>query len=160
MSEGTTGVSLRAITAETVCAVADLRVSPEQEGYVAGNAVSIAQAYFHPDAWFRGIYAADTLVGFVMLRDSTLLLPAPLSASLTLWRLMIDHRFQGGGSGREALGLVVSHARTRPGVIALCTSYVDGPHSPADFYRSFGFKPTGTTSPCGEISLGLNLKNL
>src|SRR6267378_1522458 len=42
-------VSLREVTASTVRAVTDLRVAREQEGYVASNAVSIAQAYFHRD---------------------------------------------------------------------------------------------------------------
>ena len=39
-------VSLREVTASTVRSVTDLRVAPEQEGYVASNAVSIAQTYW------------------------------------------------------------------------------------------------------------------
>ena len=108
-------VSLREISASTVRAVTDLRVAPEQEGYVASNAVSIAQAYFHrEEAWFRSIHAEDLLIGFVMLRDATLLTPPPVPAQLSLWRFMIDRRYQGVGFGRKALELVVEHARTRP----------------------------------------------
>ena len=49
-------VSLQEVDASTVRSVTDLRVAPEQESYVASNAVSIAQAYFHRDAWFRSIH--------------------------------------------------------------------------------------------------------
>ena len=56
-------VTLREITAETVRAICNLDVAPEQRGYVAPNAVSIAQAHFQPRAWFRAVYAAETPVG-------------------------------------------------------------------------------------------------
>ncbi len=47
-----------------------LAVSPAQAEFVAPNAVSIAQAYFEREiAWFRGIYADETPVGFLMLED-------------------------------------------------------------------------------------------
>ncbi len=150
-------VSLQEITASTVRAVTDLQVAPEQESYVASNAVSIAQAYFHRDAWFRSIHKADELIGFVMLRDSTLLTPAPAPAQLSLWRFMIDRRFQKAGLGRKALALVVAYARTRPGVTAIHTSYVVGPHGPMEFYLSFGFRHTGEVKPNGEVALVLEL---
>ncbi|MDI9376254.1 MAG: GNAT family N-acetyltransferase, partial [Thermotogota bacterium] len=38
-----------------------------QDKAVASNAVSIAQAHFAKNAWFRAIYAGDTMVGFIML---------------------------------------------------------------------------------------------
>jgi diamine N-acetyltransferase len=62
-------VSLREVTAGTVRAICRLDVSEEQKHFVAPNAVSIAQAYFEPKAWFRAIYADDTPVGFLMLYD-------------------------------------------------------------------------------------------
>ena len=154
-------VSLKVITAATVRAVTDLVVSPEQERYVASNAVSIAQAYFHREAWFRAIYVASVPVGFVMLRDFSLLKrtkaspdPAP---AISLWRLMIDRHHQGRGLGRQALALVVAHARARPGATALHTSYVAGPHAAGPFYLSFGFRPTGLAKANGEIDLILDL---
>jgi len=150
-------VSLQQVTASTVRAVTDLRVAPEQEGYVASNAVSIAQAYFHPEAWFRSVHAANELVGFVMLRDPTLLAPPPAVAQLSLWRFMIDRRYQRAGLGRKALELVVAHVRTRPGIDALHTSYVVGPHGPKEFYLSFGFRHTGEVKPNGEVALVLAL---
>ena len=43
-------VSLREISAETVVAVTRLTVAEDQQGFVAPNAVSLAQALFAPDA--------------------------------------------------------------------------------------------------------------
>jgi diamine N-acetyltransferase len=153
----TSAVSLREVTASTVRAIADLRVSPEQEGYVASNAVSIAQAYFHPEAWFRCIHAGTDPVGFVMLRDGTLLMPPQSPPQLSLWRFMIDRRYQGLGFGRRALELVVAHARTRPGIHFIHSSYVVGPHGPLEFYLSFGFRHTGEVKPNGEVAIALEL---
>jgi diamine N-acetyltransferase len=150
-------VSLQEVNASTVRSVIDLRVAPEQESYVASNAVSIAEGYFHREAWFRSIHADSLPVGFVMLRDSTLLDSASTPGQLSLWRLMIDRRYQKTGLGRKALELVVEHARTRPGANAMHTSYVAGTHSPADFYLSFGFRHTGETKSNGEVALVLEL---
>ena len=38
-----------------------------QNKAVASNAVSIAQAHYAKNAWFRAIYAGDEMVGFIML---------------------------------------------------------------------------------------------
>ena len=49
----TATVELREITKDSLAAVLDLAVEPEQEQYVATNARSIAEAHFEPHAWFR-----------------------------------------------------------------------------------------------------------
>ena len=148
-------VTLREVTAASVRSVTDLRVAPEQEGYVAGNAVSIAQAYFAQDAWFRSIYAGEILIGFAMLRDGTLLAPEGAKPEVSLWRFMIAHEYQKHGYGREALSLLVAHARSRPGTTSIETSYVAGPHGPKDFYLTFGFRHTGEVKTNGEVCLTL-----
>ena len=150
-------ITLRKINAATVRAVAGLRVAPEQEGYVANNALSIAQAYFAQDAWFRSIHAQDDLVGFAMLRDGTLLPPEDAKPEISLWRFMIAHEYQKRGYGREALSVLVSHARSRPSVTSIETSYVPGPHGPKDFYLAFGFRHTGQVKANGEVCLTLGL---
>jgi diamine N-acetyltransferase len=93
------GVSLRDITAETVRAICDLEPHAAQSGFVAPNAVSIAQAHFNPVAVFRAIYADEEPVGFIMWR------PENDGASCFLWRFMGDGRHQGKGYGREAIAL-------------------------------------------------------
>lgn len=147
-----TTVSLREITAETVRAVCQLSDTlPEaQQKMVAPNALSIAQAHFSDKAWFRAIYAGETLVGFIMLYDD------PDEHEYFLWRLMIAGPYQGKGYGKRALELLADHVRTRPGAEALYTSYVPVEGGPEGFYRKFGFEPTGEVDD-GELVVKLNL---
>lgn len=136
-------VTLRPITADTVRAVTSLSVAPEQQHFVAPNAVSLSQALFSDEAWYRAIYADDELVGFAMLADETLKPEPPAVPKVFLWRFMIDHRQQRRGIGREAIQLLCEHARSRPGIDVLYTSYVPGEGSPGPFYLGLGFVPNG-----------------
>ena len=148
----TSRVTLREITAETVRAVTRLAVRPDQSHFVAANAVSLSQALFSDEAWFRAIYADDELVGFVMLADGTMKATPPAEPTIGLWRFMIDAKHQRRGIGREALRLVLEHVRSRPGVRNLYTSYVPGDGCPGPFYLSLGFEPNGEVED-GEIVL-------
>ncbi len=143
-------VSLREVTEDTVRAICALQVAPGQERFVAPNAVSIAQAYFSKEAWFRAIYAGETPVGFVMLEDD------PENEEYFLWRLMIAGEHQGKGYGRRAMELLIEHVKTRPGARELLTSYLPGDGSPEGFYRSLGFEPTGEVDD-GELVIRLPL---
>lgn len=130
-------VTLREITGESVRAICALEVAPEQRGFVAPNAISIAQAHFEPKAWFRAVYADDEPVGFVMLFEDA------EKPEYFLWRLMVDAGHQGKGYGRRTLDLVVERVRGLPGAAELLTSYVPGDAGPRDFYLRYGFVETG-----------------
>ena len=131
-------VSLREVTKETLRDITGLKVSPNQERFVATNAESIAEAYFSPDiAWFRAIYADDTPVGFVMLEDNA------STERYYLWRFMIDARYQKRGVGQRALELLFEYVKSRPGARVLYTSCVPGEGSPGPFYEKMGFVYTG-----------------
>jgi diamine N-acetyltransferase len=145
-------VTLREITGETVGAVIKLAVSPSQAGFVAPNAVSLSQALFSDEAWYRAIYAGDELVGFVMLSDETLKPEPPAAPNIGLWRLMIDAGHQRRGIGREVMQQIVAHVRGRPGVCFFYTSYVDEPGGPGPFYLGLGFEPNGEIDD-GEVVL-------
>lgn len=149
-------VSLRAITTETVRAVTALAVAPSQTGFVASNAVSLAQALFAPEAWYRAIHLDDEPVGFVMLSDGSRAAAPAEVPGIGVWRLMVDARHQGRGIGRAALGLVVEHVTRMNRFDALELSFVPGPGSPEPFYRGLGFQPTGRVDE-GEIVLALPL---
>lgn len=136
-------VSLREVTAQNVRDVCRLAVDPAQLGYVAPNAVSLAEALVNPEAWYRAIYADDALAGFVMVWDESLRVPRPAAPNLGLWRLMVDARFQGKGIGRAALEQVIAHVRGKGVSSRFVTSYVPGPASPEPFYSKLGFRPTG-----------------
>ena len=141
-TEGTT-VTLRSITAETVRQITGLSVSESQKGFVASNAVSLAQALFAPSVWYQAIYFTEEPAGFVMLEDESLLSPQPEAPRVSVWRLMIDAKFQRRGIGRAALLLVIEHARSKGLFDTLELSYVPGPGCPEPFYLSLGFAHTG-----------------
>lgn len=134
-------ISLKPVTRETVRAVCALDAG-DRGAQVAPNAVSIAQAYFQREAWFRSIYAADELVGFVMLYDPTLV-SEPEEREFFLWRLMIDRAFQGRGFGRGAVERLIEHVKTRPGAVELLVSHVEAAEALGRFYTSLGFRYTG-----------------
>ena len=139
-------ITLQEITKENLYDILDLRVTKEQENFVASNAVSLAEAHFYPEiAWFRAIYADETPVGFVMLEDD------PVNSAYSLWRFMIDARFQKCGFGRQALELAIEYAKKRPGAKALLTSCVPGEGSPGKFYEKMGFTYTGESDEDGEL---------
>ena len=141
-------VKLREITKDSLPAVLDLAVEPEQEQFVASNARSIAEAHFEPHAWFRAVYADDAPVGFVMAyRDPP--------TTFWVWRFMIDAAHQGKGYGRQALELLVGEALD-DGVDEVKLSYHPGEHSPQTFYTRFGFVDTGEVEE-GELVMRLAL---
>jgi diamine N-acetyltransferase len=130
-------VTLREVTADTLREVCRLKVAPDQEGFVAPVAFSIAEAHFSPKAWFRAVYAGDTPVGFVMLEDDA------DARQYYLWRLLVDAGHQGKGYGRAAVELLCDYVRSRPGATELLTSWVPGERGPEGFYRRLGFELTG-----------------
>ena len=154
-------VSLREISKDSVRDFCRMDVGPGQDGLVAPNAISIAQAYFHKEAWFRGIYADETPVGFAMIEDWSqaegaepeLYEGAPYVA---LWRFMIDARYQKMGFGAAALRLLIAHARTRPSAANMLLSFVPKAHNPEEFYKRFGFVRTGEEDE-GELIMKLVL---
>jgi diamine N-acetyltransferase len=118
---------------------------------VAPNAVSIAQAYFEPHAWFRAIYADEVPVGFAMLCDD------PEEPEYFLWRFMIAGQQHGKGFGRRGLEEVIAHVSTRPGATVLKTSCGQGAGSPEGFYRALGFRRNGEMIG-NEVGLSLDLE--
>ena len=130
-------VQLRPVDSDTVREICALEVAPAQRGYVAPNAVSLAEASFEPSAWPRAIYADDVPVGFALLSIE------PAEARYGLWRLMIAEEFQGRGYGARAIALLADHVRTLPGATHLVTSWVPTPEGPEPFYLGLGFEPTG-----------------
>ncbi|MDQ3215924.1 MAG: GNAT family N-acetyltransferase, partial [Pseudomonadota bacterium] len=98
-------VSLKQVTRETVRGVCKLDAG-DGATQVAPNAVSMAEASFYDEAWFRAIYEDDTLVGFVMLYDPTLA-AQPQEPEFFLWRLMIDKTHQRKGIGHAAVQLLI-----------------------------------------------------
>jgi diamine N-acetyltransferase len=147
-----------------VRAVCMLDVALDQDGLVAPNAVSIAQAHFSPEAWFRAIYADDVPVGFAMLEDWSQVLdrePELYEGEryVALWRFMVDHRYQGLGFGAQAIQLLIAQAHSRPTVKNMLLSFVPKENNPEAFYQRFGFVRTGEEDE-GELIMRLTLAQI
>ncbi|MCB0211857.1 MAG: GNAT family N-acetyltransferase [Anaerolineae bacterium] len=141
-------VTLQEITEETLGPILRLEVADNQKHFVATNAVSIAQAHFSQNAWFRAIYADDTPVGFVMLYIDE------EKPEYMVWRFMIDKNQQGKGYGYQALLKVIEHVRSLPKAKDLFLSYVPKEGNASPFYRQLGFEETG------EMDQGENIMKL
>ena len=153
-------ITLREITDENAQSVLAVRITPEQERFVTTVADSLAEAAAHPEGnpWFRAVYADERPVGFVMLSwDVEPRLP-DIRGPWFLWKLIIDHRQQGRGHGREVVRQVVELVRGE-GATELLTSHVPGEGGPAGFYARLGFVPNGELDPDGEIVLSLDLSD-
>jgi diamine N-acetyltransferase len=141
-------VRLALVTYEMLRKVAALKVKPSQEGFVAPNALSVAEAYFVPEHWFRAIMVDGAIVGFVMLHTKV------EEGCVYLWRFMIDAPAQGEGYGKAALHEILREIQTWPGVNGLRLSFVRGEGGPEAFYRALGFRLTGREVD-GEIEAEL-----
>jgi diamine N-acetyltransferase len=147
-------------------AVMGLRRGPGQERYL-GRMIShfedaISDAKACPRMW--SVHDAETgqLVGFVMISDSipqeVLDANDDIVGPYYLWRLLIDHRFQGRGYGAATIDAVVAYVRTRPNAEALLTSCKAGDGSPQPFYLRYGFVKTDRVVD-GEDLLRLDLSS-
>jgi GNAT superfamily N-acetyltransferase len=152
-------ITLREITADDAESVLAVRLAPGQEKFVTSVADSLAEAEEYPQGnpWFRAVHADGLPVGFVMLSWDVEPQPPEINGPWFLWKLLIDHRHQGKGYGREVVRQIVDLVRGQ-GATELLTSCVPGEGGPAGFYARLGFVPTGELDPDGEVLLRLDLR--
>mgnify|MGYP000302980369 CR=1 FL=1 len=118
-------------------AIAALTLFPGQENLVASNAESLEEASTDPDARPRGVMLGDSLVGFLMYETPD------DDGDARLYRLMIDHHFQGRGLGREALDAALQEISALPQVRQISICY-EPENTPArTLYASAGFVEQG-----------------
>ena len=131
-------VELRRINADNFDECIRLQISDAQKGYVASNLYSLAQAYaYHDTAYPFAIYAGEEMVGFIMLGYYT------KQGVYTLWRFMIDERFQRRGYGKAALLLGIKFLADTFAVKEVYTSFVQGNAAAEALYTAIGFRRTG-----------------
>ena len=137
--------TLKKITKINLMSILQLDVNPEQKSLVASNAVSITQAHFNKDAWFRAIYVDNKPIGFVMISDTLLKSKSNPNhrPSYYLWRFMIDAKNQGKGYGKEAMKLIINHLKSRPKAKEFLLSHSKSDGNAGEFYKKCGFKYTG-----------------
>jgi len=152
-------ITLREITEDDAASVLALRLAPGQERFVSSVADSLAEARRYPQGnpWYRAVLADGEPVGFVMISWDVAPQRPEINGPWFLWKLLIDHRHQGKGYGREVVRQIVELVRGEGGT-ELLTSYVPGEGGPAGFYAGLGFVPTGELDPEGEVLLRLDLQ--
>ena len=131
-------INLRTITKENIEDILNLSVSKEQKGFVSDNSESLAQAYvYHDTAWPFAIYEDDTPVGFIMMGYYE------AKQYYTLWKFMIDQRYQNKGYGRQALLQGLDFIKEKFNPDRIYTGVALGNHVAKGLYESVGFVDTG-----------------
>ena len=134
-------ISLRAVTADNFDIISELPLLPEQRDYLASNDYSMAQASFHPATMHtRAVYCDEDVIGFLMFVSPDEEDPP---GYYQIWRFMVDHRRQGQGLGRAALGLALAEIRARPDARSIEICYKPGNANAKKFYASMGFVEIG-----------------
>ena len=150
-------IHLEKIDARNVWDVLELKLRKEQKNFVAPNDISIVQAYVAAgtgcSAFPFAVYNDKKVVGFLMVGYNEAALyeldgeeaPTALKNNYSIWRLMIDKRYQGRGFGREAIRLALDFIRTWPcGKAEYCEiSYEPENEVAGALYRSCGFAENG-----------------
>lgn len=131
-------VELRKITKENFEEVIRLDLAESQKSFVASNVYSLAQAGIYSETSYPfAIYADENLIGFIMMGYYE------KEGHYTLWRFMIDKKYQGKGYGRSALKLAIEYMIDNFNVKELGTGTHCENFVAQNLYRSLGFKETG-----------------
>ena len=131
-------VELRKITIDNYEECLNLKVADNQKAFVSSNAHSLAQAWvYYKTAFPFAIYADDNMIGFIMLGYYK------AKDYYTLWKLMIDEKYQRKGYGRKALALGIDYLVNRFKVKEVFTAYESSNDIAKNLYTSVGFVETG-----------------
>ncbi|MBR5767652.1 MAG: GNAT family N-acetyltransferase [Clostridia bacterium] len=151
-------VRLEKIGPKNVWEVVDLKLKREQKNFVAPNHASIIDAYTTIGtgctAFPFAIISDRRPVGFIMIGYNEAALydcygdmkaPEISKNNYSIWRLMIDKRYQKRGYGREAVKLALDFIKTWPcGKAEYCyLSYEPENEIAAKMYHSLGFLENG-----------------
>lgn len=130
-------VILREINKENWEACSKLTLSTSQGGLVAPNLYSIADSKFEP--WFMqlAVYHGDDVVGFVMYGLD------PDDGKHWIYRLMVDHKYQGNGYGKATMNEVIRMLREVSDCKEIFAGYKPQNLIAGSLLSSFGFRRTG-----------------
>ena len=131
-------IHLELVTKENLDDVLGLGVREDQMGFVSPNAESLAQAYVYAKtAWPFAVYDDETMVGFIMMGYYE------AKHYYTLWKFMIDQRYQNKGYGRKALELGLAFIKEKFHPEEIYTGVAPGNSVAKGLYESVGFVDTG-----------------
>ena len=138
-------VRLAELEGKDVIPLHKLTVAPEQEDFVAPNAVTIAQGRFERNSSIYTIWAGETRVGLVALidmRNNPDRDTGDHPEALYVWRLMIGAEFQRQGYGKAAMDAVITLAQTNGHPLVQIQAVHTNSVAIA-FYEGLGFRKTG-----------------
>lgn len=130
-------VALEAVGKGNRAAILALELAPEQQGFVASNAESLAEARQDDEAIARAVVAAGRVVGFLMYS-------APEDDDEAIvYRFMIDRREQGKGLGRAAMARALEEIARLGHVRRVSICYEPENEAARRLYAGFGFVEQG-----------------
>lgn len=131
-------IKLKPITKDNIDDVLSLNVRDDQKNYVSSVSDSLAQAYVYSEtAYPFAVYNDDILVGFIMMGYYE------VKRYYTLWKFLIDCRYQNKGYGRQALELGLAFVKEKFNPPDIYTGVAPGNTVAKRLYESLGFKDTG-----------------
>ena len=118
-------------------AILALELLPRQQGFVASNAESLAEAKQDDEAIARAVIADGRVVGFLMYS-------APEDdEEAIIYRFMIDHREQGKGLGRAAVAKALEEIAKLGHIRRVAICYEPENEAARRLYAGFGFVEQG-----------------
>ncbi len=150
------------ITNKNIWKVCTLEPFENQKEFVAENIQSLAEAYATRNegnnALPLAVYNDDILIGFVMIGKGTVGNENEsdlIKENYSLWRLMIDRKYQGQGLGKQTMDAVMSLIRTFPFGEAskVWLSYEPENTRARDIYLKYGFAET--SEMCGNETIAV-----
>ena len=134
-------VHLRKVTQSNFRECMNLQVAESQEGYVATNTQSLAEAYVDSNLFPLAVYdfavcgyeqPEEPMIGFTMYE---------IAAGVGfIMRLTIDRKYQRQGYGKATTTEVIRRLKLYPDVEIIATSYRKENKIAAKLYHSLGFR--------------------
>lgn len=147
---GGPSVSLEPVGKGNRAPILALELLPEQQGFVASNAESLAEARRDREAIARAVVTHGRVVGFLMYSA-----PEDEDEAI-IYRFMIDRREQGRGLGRAAVAMVLEEIASLAHIRRVSICYEPENAAARRLYASFGFVEKGLDED-GEMIAMLEL---
>lgn len=150
-------IIFKEITNANIWKVCLLEPFENQKDFVAENMQSLAEAYATRNegnnALPLAVYNDFDLIGFIMIGKGTVGNENEsnlIKENYSLWRLMIDKKYQGKGLGKQTIDAAMNLIRTFPFGEAkkVWLSYEKENTRARDIYRKYGFVENGEM--CGN----------
>lgn len=149
-------MEFRRITWDNFIECIELKVSPEQQQFISSNQHALAEAYIASDEGqiiiTFAVYKEERMIGFMSMYyddgDGNF-----DYSSYGIFKMMVDHRYQGQGYGREMEEKAIEYAQSAPRGKAKVVELTYKPENAAakKIYDSLGFQLTGDVLACGEV---------